>query len=324
MADISKEIESFRNAKYGEEVRGSMISLAEKVNGESEEAVRVSEENARTAGQAADDARKSEKAATEKAAEAGASAASIVGKVEESEASASDAAHSAELSEEYYLHAKSYAVGTEGEVRENDSTDNSRYYYEQAKRISEGLQGGLLPMGTVAFEELETVPVSAGYMYNISNEFTSDERFKDGGEINYGKGNNAYYTADGMWDVLAAPSLGGSGLEIYRSSTRTTGNSNAKELSIKYPVGCTRYNCRILSLVVANTNLDDKGTVLHCGCDDLGVYEAIMYNDKITVRYRKKEDGTRPGFGNSTDNVTTASAILLKLPDDIHDTNNTN
>ena len=35
MADISKEIQAFQEAVYGEEVRGSMISLAEKVNTES-------------------------------------------------------------------------------------------------------------------------------------------------------------------------------------------------------------------------------------------------------------------------------------------------
>lgn len=36
MADISKEIQDFKTAVYGEEVRGSMISLAEKVNREVE------------------------------------------------------------------------------------------------------------------------------------------------------------------------------------------------------------------------------------------------------------------------------------------------
>ena len=38
MADISKEIQAFEDAIYGEEVRGSMISLAEKVNSESSKA----------------------------------------------------------------------------------------------------------------------------------------------------------------------------------------------------------------------------------------------------------------------------------------------
>lgn len=37
MADISQEVEAFRKAKKGREVRGSMISLAEKVNQEVEQ-----------------------------------------------------------------------------------------------------------------------------------------------------------------------------------------------------------------------------------------------------------------------------------------------
>ncbi len=36
MADISKEIQNFKTAVYGEDVRGSMVSLAEKVNDEAE------------------------------------------------------------------------------------------------------------------------------------------------------------------------------------------------------------------------------------------------------------------------------------------------
>ena len=39
MADISQEIQAFRDAVKGEEVRGSMISLAEKVNADGENAL---------------------------------------------------------------------------------------------------------------------------------------------------------------------------------------------------------------------------------------------------------------------------------------------
>lgn len=46
MSDISKEIQSFREAVYGEEVRKSLISLAEKVNDESTIAKEVAEEAA--------------------------------------------------------------------------------------------------------------------------------------------------------------------------------------------------------------------------------------------------------------------------------------
>ena len=46
MADIRKEIQDFQDAVYGEEVRGSMISLAEKVNRESIDAKTAAERSA--------------------------------------------------------------------------------------------------------------------------------------------------------------------------------------------------------------------------------------------------------------------------------------
>ncbi len=56
MADIRKEIQDFQDAVYGEEVRGSMISLAEKVNRESIDAKTAAERSALSAEGAARDA----------------------------------------------------------------------------------------------------------------------------------------------------------------------------------------------------------------------------------------------------------------------------
>ncbi|WP_349667037.1 hypothetical protein [Lacrimispora sp.] len=53
MADISQEINDFQNAVYGEEVRGSLISLAEKVNEEVEENTTTAMEAAAAANTAA-------------------------------------------------------------------------------------------------------------------------------------------------------------------------------------------------------------------------------------------------------------------------------
>ena len=44
MADISKEIEKLKHAVYGEEVRGSLVSLAEK-NNEVSEATEAAEKS---------------------------------------------------------------------------------------------------------------------------------------------------------------------------------------------------------------------------------------------------------------------------------------
>ena len=41
MADISQELDNFKNAKYGKDVRGSMVSLAEKLNKESSDTVKT-------------------------------------------------------------------------------------------------------------------------------------------------------------------------------------------------------------------------------------------------------------------------------------------
>lgn len=44
MADIRAEIKNFKEAVYGEDVRGSMISLAEKVNGETEKTTKLAQD----------------------------------------------------------------------------------------------------------------------------------------------------------------------------------------------------------------------------------------------------------------------------------------
>lgn len=90
----------------------------------------------------------------------------------------------------------------------NSSADKSLEYANKAKeykdkclQISQGLEGALIPIGTIPFEDIPIDDVKTGYMYNISNEFTSDERFKDGVKT-YPAGTNIYYTQDGKWDVL--------------------------------------------------------------------------------------------------------------------------
>ena len=103
--------------------------------------------------------------------------------------------------------ARSYAVG-DTDYRTGENTDNAKYYYQQVKQISEGL-GGIIPMGTISFEELTSQTKESGYMFNISDEFESDNTFKDGGGIKYPAGTNVYYTADGYWDCLAGSLISG-------------------------------------------------------------------------------------------------------------------
>lgn len=145
-------------------------------------------EKASSASQSADTAAEKADIATQKAAE-------IIGKAESAEESATKA--------------QSYAVGGTGS-REGEDSDNAKYYYQQAKDISEGLKGGLQPHGTVAFADLPALAdVNAGWMYNISDEFTATDDFKEGAGSTVPAGANIYKTSDEKWDVLAGTPVTG-------------------------------------------------------------------------------------------------------------------
>ena len=179
--------------------------------------------------------------------------------------------------------ARSYAVGdTDHRVGEN--VDNAKYYYQQAKQISEGL-GGLIPMGTIAFDDLHLQTKVAGYMFNISDEFVSDSTFKDGGDIRYPTGTNVYYTADGYWDCLSGSLLSGikgNAETEYRQGfvniTPEDIGSYDKESVDNFISGI---NNIIDTLISRITELEDLSGFAHLIVDDSG--SELVTSDNQTV-----------------------------------------
>ena len=152
-------------------------------------------QSAATATSEAASASQSASTAADKATIATQKATEIIGKAE----SAADSA----------TKAQSYAVGGTGS-REGEDSDNAKYYYEQSKDVSEGLKGGLQPHGTVAFADLPALSdVNSGWMYNISDEFTTTDEFKEGAGNVIPAGANIYKTSDEKWDVLAGTPVTG-------------------------------------------------------------------------------------------------------------------
>ena len=88
------------------------------------------------------------------------------------------------------------------EINSKQSESNSKSYYEKTKQISDSITNALKPCGTITFANLPTNP-SCGHMYNISDNFITDDRFRDGIGKNYSAGTNVYYANDNMWDCLA-------------------------------------------------------------------------------------------------------------------------
>lgn len=99
------------------------------------------------------------------------------------------------------LLAMSYAVGGTG-TRENEDVNNAQYYYEMAKTVADGLNSCFIPIGTISFSELATAEKGTGFTYNISDDFITNDTFKEGSGKVYTAGTNVYYTADGYWDCF--------------------------------------------------------------------------------------------------------------------------
>ncbi|MBQ2902417.1 MAG: hypothetical protein IJE49_11310 [Agathobacter sp.] len=117
-------------------------------------------------------------------------------------ARALEANEKAELAGQQSLMAESYTHGGTG-LRENETVDNAQYYLEQAKQISQSMNG-LVPMGTIAFADLSATKNQVSkYMFNISDSFVTDATFKEGVGHSFPAGTNVYRTNDGYWDCLA-------------------------------------------------------------------------------------------------------------------------
>ena len=181
-------------------------AASEKVVAESKDAAAASEANAKASEEAAG---RSADTAAEKAAAADQSADTAAEKAEIATEKAAEIVGKAEAVAASATKAESYAVGGTGS-REGEDTDNAAYYYRQAKSISESFAGALRPMGTVAFASLPALTaVTAGDMYNISDEFTTTDDFKEGAGSVIPAGANIYKTSDGKWDVLAGTPVTG-------------------------------------------------------------------------------------------------------------------
>ena len=169
-------------------------------------AAAISETNAKASETSAS---QSAATATSEAASASQSASTAIDKATIATQKATEIIGKAESAADSATKAQSYAVGGTGS-REGEDFDNAKYYYQQAKDVSEGLKGGLQPHGTVAFADLPALAdVSTGWMFNISDEFTTTDDFKEGAGNVIPAGANIYKTSDEKWDVLAGTPVTG-------------------------------------------------------------------------------------------------------------------
>lgn len=175
--------------------------------------------------------------------------------MKKSETAATKAETSQELTLESATKAQSYAVGGTGS-REGEDSDNAKYYYQQAKDVSEAIKGGLQPHGTVAFADLPALAdVSTGWMFNISDEFTTTDDFKEGAGNVIPAGANIYKTSDEKWDVLAGTPV--TGIKGVNEDSFRCGNVvlTAKDVGAVSTGGDTAENTTAFTAASARENL---------------------------------------------------------------------
>ena len=108
-----------------------------------------------------------------------------------------------------------------------ESATKAEDAYLQAMAIVNGLNGAFLPKGTITYEELVELKnsgvVGAGDLYQISDDFTTDENFRVSGK-ECGAGTSVYYTVDDKFDVFAGMTV--FGIKGDKESSYRTGEVN--------------------------------------------------------------------------------------------------
>lgn len=278
------------NAKASETAAAKSATASEASESNAKVSETSASESSATATEKASSASQSADTAAEKADIATQKAAEIIGKAESAEESATKA--------------QSYAVGGTGS-REGEDSDNAKYYYQQAKDVSEGLKGGLQPHGTVAFADLPALAdVSTGWMFNISDEFTTTDDFKEGAGNVIPAGANIYKTSDEKWDVLAGTPV--TGIKGVNEDSFRRGNVvlTAKDVGAVSTGGDTAENtATFTSSDVANGSASAWTTVskLSSGEKHSSIFAKVSQMFK-NVRYLYKMLGTTDisKIGNGT------------------------
>ena len=201
------------------------------------------------------------------------------------------------------IKSQSYAVGGTSS-RQNEDIDNARYYYEQAKSISESFSGALVPMGTVAFEDLPSLEDAvAGWMYNISNEFVTTDDFKEGAGHTIPLGANIFKTVDNFWDLLS----GGSSdliVDTVEGVNPTVDNSTDSNLVYLKNSGYTKQDgTPTPDVPIEIKGLGDSGTIGVKTCGKNLLKNTATTKTSGGVTFTVNEDGTITLNGTATADI---------------------
>lgn len=178
MAKIDEYLQKILSSRYGKDVRGAIHDSIDEINKVNEANISTVQSIANTAQGYADNAEDSKDLA---------------------EQAVTDAQAQVTL-------ANTARTGAE------TAEDGAEHFYQETLAIAQTLGSALIPKGTVEFANLPSVSSSAvkdGFMWNISDPFTTTSDFVEGAGLSIPMGANVYKVTINnapKWDILAGSS----------------------------------------------------------------------------------------------------------------------
>lgn len=233
LSDITKQadraVQAANEAEAAAERSASSAEASAKSAEESDESADESSQFASNANGYANDANGFAQAASNSASTATSEANKAASKATEASGHARDAKESSEDADGSAIESRSWAVGGTSS-RQGEDTNNAKYYAQIAKEAAQKLSGSLLPKGTILFAQLRDVSSpEVGWMYNISDNFTTDSRFMVPGQFQSG-GTEVYYTDSNKWDCLVGTNV--TGVKGNAETNYRSGNVNITKADI--------------------------------------------------------------------------------------------
>lgn len=285
------------------------------------ETARTGAETAQAAAETAQEAAKAAQTAAETAKTAAQTAQGLAETARTGAETAQAAAETAQDNAEGFAEdAEAWATGKRGGVAvpATDETyhNNSEYYAglahdaaDEAQRIVDDLGYPINPKGSITFANLPTSGMEYGWMYNVTDDFTTDSRFVEGSGIRYNGGAEVYWTSQDKWSVMAG--AGVTGVKGAAESTYRKGQINITPENI----GLGNVN---------NTSDADKpiSTAQQAGLDEkvnwseqniLGAKNLIPYPYAETTKTLGGITFTDNGDGTITANGTATSTVYFLL-----------
>lgn len=216
MANIQEDLQKILSSRYGKDVRQSIHDAISDINDEGIESRNIANDAKSTADTAKSTADNAKEVAITSRNSAQASASTAAQQATASAAAAATASQQATAaSQKATAAANSATTATEKATAAATSEANAKMWSDRAVDAAQSMSGGIIPRGSVNFEDLPTIDDSSiGDLYIILDDFTSTTDFEDGGGHDYVAGTKIYLTSNYKWAVEPSSAISAADLLI--------------------------------------------------------------------------------------------------------------